>query len=144
MATAMMSFKSIAMALCSVLLISIAQLSMKWGISELKPQWPEIVDMWQTAHYSNIESLIKPILAVFTGLVCYGLSMVFWVLALKKLPLSVAYPLLSLSYVLVYLGAVYLPWLDEPLTWTKAVGILLILIGLIFVFPHTVNKYKSS
>lgn len=144
MAAAMMPFRSIVMALCSVLLISIAQLSMKWGMSELKLLWPEIVNMWQTSHYSNIASLIKPTLAVFSGLTCYGLSMAFWVLALKKLPLSVAYPLLSISYVLVYLGAVYLPWLNEPLSWSKAVGILLILIGLIFVFPRTVKKYQSS
>jgi len=136
MAHLTLSIRGLLLALMSVLLISVAQLSMKWGMGTLNQLWSDLIMLWQGDNYSNLFSLaIAPVMAVGTGLCCYALSMACWVMALKRLPLSLAYPLLSLSYVLVYLGAVYLPWLNEPLSWVKATGILLILLGLIFVFP---------
>jgi len=136
MAHLTLSIRGLLLALMSVLLISVAQLSMKWGMGTLNQLWSHLVMLWQGDDYSNLFSLaIAPVMAVGAGLCCYALSMACWVMALKRLPLSLAYPLLSLSYVLVYLGAVYLPWLNEPLSWVKATGILLILLGLIFVFP---------
>lgn len=136
MAHLTLSIRGLLLALMSVLLISVAQLSMKWGMGTLNQLWSDLIMLWQVDDYSNLFSLaIAPVMAVGAGLCCYALSMACWVMALKRLPLSLAYPLLSLSYVLVYLGAVYLPWLNEPLSWVKATGILLILLGLIFVFP---------
>lgn len=136
---------SFVMALMSVLLISVAQLSMKWGMASLNQLWPDLLTLWHGEQASQLLSVSAgPLLAVAAGLACYGLSMVCWVIALKQLPLSIAYPLLSLSYVLVYIGAVCLPWLDEAFTWMKGIGILLILIGLIFVMPGQQTSHESD
>lgn len=50
-------------------------------------------------------------------------------MALRTLALSRAYPLLGVSYVLVYLAAVALPWFNESAGWLKSLGTLLILLG---------------
>jgi len=140
-----LSIRGLMMALMSVLLISVAQLSMKWGMGTLNQLWPDLIMLWQGEEFSNLFSLaIAPVMAVGAGLCCYALSMACWVMALKRLPLSLAYPLLSLSYVLVYLGAVYLPWLNEPLSWVKGMGIFLILLGLIFVLPKKSQAKDKS
>jgi len=67
------------------------------------------------------------------GLGCYAVSMLSWMFALIKYELSFAYPLLGLTYILVYLGAVYWQQIGEQLSWQRTVGIMLILIGVVFV-----------
>jgi undecaprenyl phosphate-alpha-L-ara4N flippase subunit ArnF len=68
-----------------------------------------------------------------TGLFCYGLSLLAWIAALTRFDVSVAYPALSISYVLVYLGAVYLPWLHETTSLMKLMGIVTIVTGVTLV-----------
>jgi undecaprenyl phosphate-alpha-L-ara4N flippase subunit ArnF len=63
------------------------------------------------------------------GMVCYGTSMFCWLAALGRLPLNLAYPLLSLSYPLVYLGAVLLPFFNETVNAQRLAGIGLIMLG---------------
>lgn len=70
-----------------------------------------------------------PLLLLGLGLMTYAISVLAWIVALKKYQLSRAYPFLSLGYVLVYLVAVLWPGLDETLSWNKSAGILLILAG---------------
>lgn len=70
---------------------------------------------------------------LFAGLLCYALSMLSWIFALIKYELSFAYPFLGVTYVLVYLGAVYWEQIAEPLTLFRTAGIVLILIGVVFV-----------
>ena len=67
------------------------------------------------------------------GLACYGLSLLVWIKALGQLPLSVAYPLLSVSYVLVYLAATNLPGLDEVASWQRSGGVAFIVLGVALV-----------
>jgi undecaprenyl phosphate-alpha-L-ara4N flippase subunit ArnF len=74
------------------------------------------------------------------GLVSYAISMLSWMLALTKYELSFAYPLLGITYILVYLGAVYWPQIGEQLSWQRTVGIMLILIGVAFVNRKDSNK----
>jgi drug/metabolite transporter (DMT)-like permease len=50
-----------------------------------------------------------------------------WMLAMTKLDLSHAYPFVSLSFVLVLALSALL--LGEPLSWAKALGVLLIVAG---------------
>jgi undecaprenyl phosphate-alpha-L-ara4N flippase subunit ArnF len=73
------------------------------------------------------------ILLIILGLAAYGMSMLLWMMALANYELSFAYPMLSTSYIFVYLGAVLLPQLDETVSSEKTVGIILIVIGVIFV-----------
>jgi multidrug transporter EmrE-like cation transporter len=65
-----------------------------------------------------------PILA---GLACYGVSVVVWILALSRVPVSVAYPLLSIGYIVNAVAAWYL--FGESITAQKLVGIAFIIAG---------------
>ena len=66
---------------------------------------------------------------VLGGFVCYAISMLAWLGVLARFQLSFAYPLLGLSYVMVYLGAVAWPKLAEPLSLVRLAGILLVVVG---------------
>ena len=52
-----------------------------------------------------------------------------WLAVLARYPLSFAYPMLSLSYVLVYVGATHWPLLGEAPSPLRTLGTLLILTG---------------
>lgn len=110
-------------ALGSIVLASTAQVLMKSGMLAL----PSI----SFAHWPSFTTLLAgwPAVAVLIGMLCYGLSMVCWFMVLRYLPLSRAYPLISLSYAVVYLAAVFLPWLNEPMSLRKNLGVLIILLG---------------
>lgn len=107
----------------SVLLVTLAQLLMKWGMTQI-PLLSTVDILW-----SGLSGHRLPLLAVACGICGYALSMLCWFFALRYLPLNRAYPLLSVSYALVYLAAVMLPWFNEPLTWLKTLGTLFILFG---------------
>jgi multidrug transporter EmrE-like cation transporter len=69
-----------------------------------------------------------PILA---GLGCYVVSVVVWVLALSRVPVSVAYPMLSVGYVVNAVAA----WMlfGESLAAQKLIGIGFIIVGVFLV-----------
>ncbi len=69
--------------------------------------------------------------SVLLGIACYGLSTLFWLQALSRLPLGLAYPLLSANFILVPLAARFL--LGEPLTAGMLAGGLLIITGVAVV-----------
>jgi len=75
-------------------------------------------------------SLIKDILtnaSIITGLFFYGLYALTWIVVLSRVPLSYAYPLLSLSLVFVALFSWYL--FGEQLSSLRIWGIALIILG---------------
>jgi multidrug transporter EmrE-like cation transporter len=86
-------------------------------------------------------SLEKPILATafsigsvpafYAGMACYAISIVVWLVALSRLPVSVAYPLLSVGYV-VNAGLAYFLF-GETLTMQKLLGIGFIILGVVLV-----------
>ncbi|ROR05638.1 4-amino-4-deoxy-L-arabinose-phosphoundecaprenol flippase subunit ArnF [Erwinia sp. JUb26] len=115
-------------ALCSVLLVSAAQLLMKWAMIQL-PTLERPLDF-----AAAILTFSPPALALLGGLLAYALSMLCWLLALKRMPLSRAYPLLSLSYLLVWGIALLIPSLSESFLWGKLAGGALILTGLLLIF----------
>ncbi len=61
------------------------------------------------------------------GLAAYVVSLATWLLLLKRLPLAVAYPTLSLSYILIVLVGVVV--LREPWSWTRVAGSAVIVLG---------------
>ena len=77
----------------------------------------------------NFLSILKAFFSVkvFFGFFLYGISSVFWLFVLKKLPLSIAYPSLSLTYIFVVILSVFI--LREPFSIPKLFGILFIFIG---------------
>ena len=81
----------------------------------------------------DIDTLVKSvaILALsvpfWAGMMCYAVSICVWLAALSKAPVSGAYPMLSLGYVVV--AAASALWLGESLTLMKVLGIALICAG---------------
>ena len=53
--------------------------------------------------------------------------------ALRDLPLGRAYSLLSISYALVYLLAASLPLFNESFSFTKSLGVALVMLGVITI-----------
>ncbi len=96
------------------------------------------------AHFSvfNVDTLNSSIVILlksvpfWSGMLCYGASVCVWVAALSKAPVSTAYPMLSLGYVVV--AAVSVGWLGETLTPAKVLGIALICAGVVLVSRSSV------
>jgi multidrug transporter EmrE-like cation transporter len=68
---------------------------------------------------------------ILGGAACYAVSLVVWILALSKTPVSVAYPMVSLGFAL---NAVLAWWLlGEDLGALKMAGIGFIIVGVVLV-----------
>lgn len=120
-----MTIFSFSLILTGVLLNAVAQLSLKAGTNALG-----------TLSFSSDEAVSTIIRVGFEphimgGLACYVLSLVIWIMALSKVPVSVAYPMLSIGYVVNAIAAWYL--FGELLTAQKLIGILVILVGVYLV-----------
>ncbi len=114
-------------AICSVLLVSFAQIAMKYAMSRF-PASAGVVDIIQ-------DLLKRPADAglLLAGLAGYALSMGCWFLALKRLPLSKAYALLSLSYIIVWAAALTLGFQGEGFSVIRLAGILSVIAGVMLV-----------
>jgi len=66
------------------------------------------------------------------AMVLMGFSSLFWVKVLTRSELSSAYPLGSLGYVFVLLLSAIL--LNEALTFTKALGVAVIMAGILILY----------
>lgn len=61
----------------------------------------------------------------------YCLGVVNWILALRSVKLSIAYPLTSLNYVGILFGSYY--FFTEEITLTRIAGVITIFFGIILV-----------
>jgi multidrug transporter EmrE-like cation transporter len=68
---------------------------------------------------------------IFGGLSCYVISVVVWIMALSRVPVSIAYPMLSIGYVVNALAAWWL--FGESLTAMRLTGIGVIIVGVYLV-----------
>jgi len=68
---------------------------------------------------------------IIAALCCYALSVVIWILALSRVPVSIAFPMLSMAYIVNALAAWY--FLGESLNPNKAIGIGVIILGVIII-----------
>ena len=68
---------------------------------------------------------------ILGGLACHVVSVVVWILALSRVPVSIAYPMLSVGYIVNAVAA----WMlfGESLTAQKLVGIGFIVVGVYLV-----------
>jgi small multidrug resistance pump len=76
--------------------------------------------------------LLRPM--TIAGLAGYGVAAILYMLALRKLPVSIAYPSVSFSYVIVAILAHV--FFDEPLGWQQMAGIVLVMGGVILLNQH--------
>jgi multidrug transporter EmrE-like cation transporter len=70
-------------------------------------------------------------LPILGGLTCYVLSVVVWIIGLSRVDVTIAYPLLSLGYILNALGAWY--FLGEAISLQRMVAICIILVGVALI-----------
>ena len=106
----------LALAVFCVLLSSAAQIALKRGMAP-----PPGTDLGGT--YAH--ALTSPM--VWLGLGLYGLSTLLWLWVLSRLDVSLAYPLVSLGFVVTM--AVGVLWLGEPFSWVRVGACSLIVIG---------------
>lgn len=68
---------------------------------------------------------------IIMGLFLYGLSFALWLIVLSKLEVSLAYPLLSIGYIIMpFVGYLFL---NESLSVDRIVGICIIIVGVYVV-----------
>jgi multidrug transporter EmrE-like cation transporter len=109
-----MSLVSFAFILTGVLLNAGAQLLLKAGTN---------------ARPLGLALAIEP--HILAGLACYVVSVVVWVIGLSKVPVSIAYPMLSIGYVVNAIAAHYV--LSEQVTPLRFAGIGVIIVGVFIV-----------
>lgn len=120
-----MTLTSFSLILAGVLLNATAQLLLKAGTNAI-------------GHFEFSAANILPIgwkLAtewhIVTALFCYGISVIVWILALSRVPVSIAFPMLSMAYVVNAVAAWYL--LGEAFNPTKLAGMGVIILGVIII-----------
>lgn len=114
--------------LCSVIITSVAQLSLGYAMNNLPPMLHPLRFM-EVLSSANVGAL-----TLYAGLAGYLLSIICWHQALHRLALSKAYALLSLSYVLVWLASMFLPGWQGAFSWRALIGVLCIMTGLMTIF----------
>ena len=111
--------------LTGVMLNAAAQLLLKAGttrIGEFAFSAENIIPLgWQLA--------TQPFIVAGVG--CYVISLVVWIMGLSRVPVSIAYPMLSIGYIVSAIAAWYL--FGESLTAQKMIGIGFIIIGVYLV-----------
>ncbi|MEO7007778.1 MAG: SMR family transporter [Caldimonas sp.] len=107
-----------------VLLNAVAQLLLKAGAASVGP-------IAGLASLRAASGALASHPAVLGGLVCYAVSVVVWIVALSRVDVSVAYPMLSVGYVF---NALFAMWLfGEVVGPQRWIGIGVILIGVTMV-----------
>ncbi len=116
-----MSVVSFSLILAGVLLNAAAQLLLKAGTNAV-------------GHFEfHVDNLVPVGLKlalephILGGMVCYAVSLVVWIMALSRVPVSIAYPMLSIGYVINAFVAHF--WFGEALVSQKLLGIGFIVIG---------------
>jgi multidrug transporter EmrE-like cation transporter len=116
-----MKSADLALVLTGVALNAGAQLLLKAGSRSISGVELSLANGWTLAERI---ALNPPILI---GLACYGISVVFWILALSRVDVSVAYPMLSIGYIVSALAG----WLlfSEAVSAARVAGIAVIIVG---------------
>ena len=116
-----MSAAALAFLMAGVLLNAGAQLLLKAGTNALgvitlsRDTWPDTLTRMATQGHFVL------------GAACYVLSLFVWILGLSRVPVSIAYPLLSVGYIVNAVAAHYL--FGEDVTATRWLGIGFIVVG---------------
>ena len=116
-----MTSSAFAFLFTGVLLNAGAQLLLKAGtnalgvISLTRENWWDV--LWKMGTQGHFVA----------GVACYMVSLLVWIMGLSRVPVSVAYPMLSLGYVVNAVAAYYL--FGESVTMTRWLGIGFIVLG---------------
>lgn len=120
-----MTWLAFVLILTGVLLNAAAQILLKAGVRHMgviSLQFPALVK-------AGFSLALNPY--ILAGLACYVVSVVVWLLALSRVAVSIAYPMLSIGYIVTALVAWL--YLGEQMNLTRWAGILVIIIGVFLV-----------
>lgn len=95
----------------TLLLLSLGQILFKWASKGVS--------------FGDPRSLLSP--SLLSGLFVYGLATIMWILVLKRLPLSLAFPFYGLTFLLVPLLAHFL--IGEKIGYQTLLGGGIIMFG---------------
>jgi multidrug transporter EmrE-like cation transporter len=70
-------------------------------------------------------------LPIIGGLTCYVISVVVWIVALSRVDVTIAYPMISLGYIINALGAWY--FLGEAVSAQRLLAIGVIIVGVVLL-----------
>ena len=116
-----MTLTSFSLILTGVLLNAAAQLLLKAGTTKVG------TFEFSAANIVPIGTQLALQPHILAGLGCYVVSVVVWIMALSRVPVSIAYPMLSIGYIVNAIAAYYL--FGESITAQKVIGIGFIVIG---------------
>ena len=109
------------LAIIQSLLLAGGQVLLKFALNRMLPfAWT--LDFWKSV-FLNWQFAVCGI--------CYGTGSILWFYIIKHYPFSMAYPLVSLSYVFGMVAAMV--FFNEPVNLTKWMGVLLIMLGCYFI-----------
>jgi multidrug transporter EmrE-like cation transporter len=108
-------------ALISIVLGSLGQFLLKLGSADVK-----LGKGLMTTALSFVLNL-----NIVISLFCFFTSMIIWVFVLKRMELSIAYPMVSLGYIITMTLAFL--FLKEPLQLAKLLGTALIIAGVMVI-----------
>jgi multidrug transporter EmrE-like cation transporter len=120
-----MNIISFALVLAGVLLNAAAQLLLKAGTNSIG------VFAFSAGNLVPVGLKVASNPFIISGLGCYAVSVVVWIMALSRVEVSLAYPMLSVGYVVNAIAAWYL--FGEALTAQRMVGIGTIVVGVFLV-----------
>jgi len=103
----------------------IGQMLLKQGVSSLGKLSISLDALWPL--FCKIFTNIW----ILSGLFLYALSAFLWIIVLSRMELSVAYPLLSMGYILVLLFS----WIffKEDVNFVRWMGVVIICLGVFFI-----------
>lgn len=111
--------------LLAVLLNAGAQIALKAGVNTLGPLNFSFANVFTI----GLHIVLNPYIMI--GLSCYVISVAVWLLVLSRIDVSMAYPMVSLSFVVNAFAAYYL--FGEHLSTLRMGGIMVILLGVYLV-----------
>ena len=120
-----MTLVSFSLILAGVLLNAAAQLLLKAGTNAVG----HFAFHLDNALPVGLKLAFEP--HIMGGVACYVVSLVVWIMGLSRVPVSVAYPMLSIGYVIN--AFVAWQWFGETLTAQKLTGIGFIVAGVFLV-----------
>jgi len=120
-----MTFTAFTLVLAGVLLNAAAQLLLKAGVRTVGQ-----IDL-SAGHLLGAARNLAFEPHILGGLACYVASVGLWILALSRVEVSIAYPMLSLGYIVTAVAAWYA--FGENLSATRIAGIAVIIVGVYLV-----------
>lgn len=117
---------SLALLLISVIFAIAGQLTLKAAMEEVGRIGAREVS---NAGDTVMRAVKEP--RLWIGLVLFGISALFWLVVLSRVPLSVAYPFVGVSYILIVAFSRF--FLHEHVPTLRWIGVLIVAVGIAIV-----------